>query len=151
MTHIRKSIRDAAVTTVTGLTTTSTRVYKGRNLPLTTSEFPCLCVYARGESYDYGEAAFSGGKAWPQRIVELHVQGYVKASDTSVIEDTLDLIAEEVETAVFAASSFGGALGMTLGEQTISVDAQGDETLGTIDMVFNVLYRTAEGAPGTAS
>ena len=91
-----------------------------------------------------------GSRTLVPRMIELHVQGFVKDSDTSVIEDTLDLIAEEVETALFAAFPFGSALGMTLGEQTLSVDAQGDESLGVVDMVFNVMYRTAEGSPGTA-
>jgi hypothetical protein len=150
VTHIRTSIREGAVTLVTGLTTTSTRVYKSRNLPLTTAEFPCLCVFARGEAYDYAQAGFSGGKAYPVRNVDLHIQGYVKDSDSSAIETTLDTIAKEVETALFAGFPFGGAFGMTLGSQEIEVNSDGDESFGSIDMVFNVAYRTVEGLPETA-
>lgn len=149
MTHLRKTIRDAAATAVTGLATTSTRVYKSRNLPLVAAEFPCVLVFARSDSPDYEGAAFSGGVAYPVRSLELHVQGYAKDTDSSAIEDTLDTIAEEVETAIFDAA-FTGALGVRLGGQSISVDASGDETLGVVDMVFVVLYRTAEGTPGTA-
>lgn len=149
MTHLRKSIRDAAATAVTSLTTTSTRVYKSRNLPLTSAEFPSLLVYARSDTPDYTDSSMGARQLVP-RTVELHVQGMVKDSDSAVIEDTLDLIAEEVETALFAAFPFANAYGLQLAEQTLSVDASGDETLGTIDMVFNVLYRAAEGAPGTA-
>lgn len=150
MTHIRTSIRDAAASAVTSLTTTGARVYKSRNLPLTAAEFPCLCVFARGETYDYGDAGFSGGKAYPQRLIDLRVQGYVKDSDAATIETTLDVIAKEVEVALFAAFPFGSAQGMTLSEQTLQIDASGDESLGVIDMGFQVMYRTAEGLPETS-
>ena len=150
MTHLRTGIRDAAATAVTSLTTTSTRVYKSRTLPLTASELPALCVYCRAETYDYGEAGFSGGKAYPVRNIELHVQGYVKDTDSSAIETTLDVIAKEVETAIFAAYPLGSSFGMTLAGQTTEVNAEGDESLGVIDMVFQVAYRTVEGLPETA-
>lgn len=149
MTHLRSGIRDAAVSAVTGLSTTSTRVYKGRNLPLTASEFPSLCVYARADAPNYSDAAM-GVRTIVPRVVELHIQGFVKDTDSSVIEDTLDAITEEVETALFAAFPLASALNMTLGEQTLSVVDEGDESLGTVDIVFNVMYRSAEGSPGTA-
>ena len=150
MTHLRKTIRDSVATLVTGLATTGARVYKSRNLPLTTAEFPCLCVYARSDTPDYDQAAFSGGKAYPVRTVDVHIQGYVKDSDAKTIENTLDLIAEEVETVLFSGDGIlGGSIGTNLGSQTISLDDAGDETLGTIDMSFDVLYRIIEGVPGT--
>lgn len=148
MTHVRKSIRDAATSAVVGLATTGSRVYASRNLPLTNPEFPCLCVYARSDNPDYESAAFSGGVSFPVRTVALHVQGFVMALDAPSAEDTLDLIAEEVETAIFAAFPFGGALGLTLGSQDLAVDSSGNQSLFSIDMVFNVIYRTAEGHPG---
>lgn len=149
MTHLRKTIRDSTATRLTGLTTTGSRVYKSRNLPLTATEFPCLAIYARSDAPDYADAAFSGGVAYPVRTVELHVVGYVKDTDSSAIEDTLDTIAEQVEVAIFN-GALTGAMGLTIGEQTISVDASGDETVGVVDIVFNAMYRAAEGAPGTA-
>lgn len=148
MTHLRKTIRDSAATRLTGLTTTGARVYKSRNLPLTTAEYPCIAIYARSDVADYADAGFSGGLAYPVRTVELHVVGYVKDTDSAAIEDTLDAIAEEVETALFA-SALTGTHGITLGEQSISVDAGGDETVGSVDIVFNAMYRTREGSPGT--
>ncbi len=151
MSHIRQNVRTAAAAAVTGLATTGDRVFMSRALPLRQGDFPCLAVYARSDTPDYESAAFSGGVAYPVRTIELHVQGFVKELDDEDIEDTLDDIAEEVETALFATQPLATSMGMTLGEQIISVDEQGDETLGVIDMVFNVLYRTPEGDPGTAA
>lgn len=149
MTHLRKIIRDAVVARVTNLTTTEMRVYKSRNLPLTATELPALCVFARMDRPDY-DAPSAMGLPAIARVIELHIQGYVKDSDATTIEDTLDEIAEEVETAMYL-TPFAGLQAVQLGEQTIEAEDSGDETLGMIDMVFNVTYRAAEGAPGTAT
>lgn len=149
MSHIRQNVREAAAAAVTGLATTGTNVFKSRTLPLRQGDFPCLAVYARSDSPDYAQASM-GDRTLVPRVIELHVQGFVKQLDDEDLEDTLDDIAEEVEGALFDAFPFGTAIGLTIGQQTLDVDTQGDETLGVIDMVFNVMYRTAEGSPGTA-
>lgn len=149
MSHIRQNVREAAAAAVTGLATTGTRVFKSRTLPLRQGDFPCLAVYARADVPDYSRASM-GARSLVPRVIELHVQGFVKELDDETIEETLDDIAEEVEGALFDAFPFGGAQGLEVGEQSLQVDTQGDESLGIIDMVFNVLYRAAEGTPGTA-
>ena len=149
MSHIRQAVRTAAAAAVTNLATTGTRVFMSRTLPLRQDDFPCLAVYARADVPDYGQASMGARNLVP-RVMELHVQGFVKELDDEDIEDTLDDIAEEVEGALFDAFPFGGAIGLQVGEQSLQVDTQGDESLGVIDMVFNVLYRAAEGTPGTA-
>lgn len=147
MIHVRTAIRNAAASAVTGLLTTGVRVYKSRNIPLSANEYPCLCVYVRSDVPDYGEgASFSGGRSIPVRRLGLHVEGYVKDSENEAIETLLDQIAAEVETALFA-TILEGSLGISLGDQILSTDASGEETLGIIDMSFQVLYRTVEGAP----
>lgn len=151
MTHVRASILAAAAAAVTGLATTGARVYQSRNLPLTATEFPSLCVYARRDPTDYSEASYGDGTVDVVRTAEIHIQGYVVDSDGPTIEATLDQIAAEVETALFAAFPFAGAQRMKLGEQVLDVDDEGEETVGTIDMIFNVEYRTAEGAPEAAT
>jgi hypothetical protein len=42
MAHQRKSIRDNVITTLTGLTTTGSRIYNTRILPNLESNLPCL-------------------------------------------------------------------------------------------------------------
>ena len=152
MAHVRKQLRDAVALAVTGLTSTGSRVYESRSLPLSAAatELPALCVYARQDVPDYADAAM-GARGTVLRVLELHVQGYYKAADGPGVEEGLDAIAEQVETAVFVDPTFGGKCIWTrLGPQVLDVDAEGDQTLGVIDMVFELLYRTAEGAPGTA-
>jgi len=148
VTHVRKTIRDAAATAVTGLATTSTRVYKSRNLPLQAAEFPSLCVYARADEASYESSAFVGGVPRPTRRVELHVEGYQKDADGAAIEDTLDAIAEEVETAIFGAFAAAPYWACHYGGATTETNAESEETLATIDLVFFISYRAADGAPG---
>lgn len=145
MAHVREQVRAAAVTAVTGLATTSTRVHNSRFLPLTSSSLPALCVYTRTDSPDYSRGHMQQA---PRRVLELHVEGYVKGDDQTVMDD----IAAEVETAIFgAAGSALRALALVwLGEQTMSVDGDGENLTSVIDMVFRCEYATVEGAPSTA-
>lgn len=130
------------MTAVTGLTTTSTRVYSSRFLPLGAALLPALCVYTRTDTPDYSRGHM---QKTPRRVLDVHVEGYVKGDDQSVMDD----IAAEVEAAIFA-SSIGATYGpLWLGEQTMTVDGEGENLLSVIDMVFRVDYATVEGAPNT--
>jgi len=148
VTHVRKQLRDAVASVVTGLTSTGARVHKSRVLPLDRIELPALCVFARQDSPDYDNGAMGTTVV---RVLEVHVQGYARRLDGPQLEDSLDAMAAEVETALFADTSLGGlAHGVRLGPQVLEVDGDGDQDLGVIDMVFEVIYRTAEGVPGVA-
>ena len=50
MAHIRKSIREHVVTTVTSLSTTGSNVYETRYFPLQTGNLPALIVYTLDET-----------------------------------------------------------------------------------------------------
>ena len=53
MAHIRQSIRDNAVTAVTGLSTTGSNVFRSRVYQLGTNKLPALCVYTDSEVVEY--------------------------------------------------------------------------------------------------
>ena len=53
MAHIRQSIRDNAVTAVTGLLTTGSNVFRSRVYPLGTNKLPALYVYTDSEVVEY--------------------------------------------------------------------------------------------------
>ena len=53
MAHIRQSIRDNAVTAVTGLSITGSNVFRSRGYPLGTNKLPALCVYTDSEVVEY--------------------------------------------------------------------------------------------------
>ena len=139
MTHARKTIRDDVVTTLTGLTTTGSRVHDTRIFPLSESGLPCLAVYAGDENV---ERAALGNML--ERQLELVVRCYARA--TSGVEDVLDQIAEEVETALTSAT---GAKDLVLRSSEPEYSDEGDMQIATRSIVFDVTYYTDAGAPGT--
>ena len=99
--HVREQIADAAVTALTGLTTTTTRVYRGRDTearPLQADEVPGLVIITGGEAPEIGSLGVS-------RIIErrmrLLVTAHVKAA--SGYDSTLNLILKECEVALAGA------------------------------------------------
>ena len=105
MSHVRKQIRDRAKVLLTGLTTTAARVTANRINPYLSegAELPGLAIYAMSEEIVNDPDNVSGEQ---ERNLELVVAGVAAA--TSSLDDTLDLIAAEVETAIFADQYFNG-------------------------------------------
>lgn len=143
MAHVRQQILDAVVTGLTGLSTTDSRVYAGRSIPMSADNLPGLCIYGRLDSPDYSRGTMA---CKPARQLELVVEGYAKPATDAA----LNTIAAEVETAIYLVNLSSLAHGLELGEQEIELDDEGERNVGVIRMVFNVWYSTVEGAPETA-
>lgn len=145
MTHARQQLRDLAVTTLTGLTTTGANVFNGRVHPLQESELPALVfVYSDADPETVAQVT---GSLW-EREFPLAVIGVAREVTGAELHDKLDLIAEEVEVAMGA--GLAGAL--SVGIPTTSFDIEDDEldhAIGSVIMVFDVLYQTIAGVPGT--
>lgn len=138
MPHARQTIREAAATRISGLTTTSTRVFQSRMVPQESGTLPCLLVTTNDEEIVPGTIG-----NLVERQLELVISGVAKA--TSNVDDTLDTIASEVETAM---ASF------TYRNELTRLEVDFDEALekpaGRIALTYRVTYLTAAGAPGTA-
>ena len=50
MAHVRQQLRERAATTLTGLTTTGSRVYQSRIYPLGAANLPGLLIYTKSEA-----------------------------------------------------------------------------------------------------
>lgn len=144
MTHVRHSLRTAVIAACTGLTATGSRVYTARVYATPETELPCLMVNT------IDEAAEPQGLALPdilQRVVTVEVVGL--ARDTATLADTLDAIAEQVETALGA--------GVTVSGASIALDYEGaeirfeqlDQPIGTVTLRFRAQLFTLANAPGT--
>lgn len=97
MSHVRKQIRDAIVTAITGLATTGARVYKTRIYPLEQGKLPGICVYTKSE--DIAPVTLTKPRT-VQRTLEVMLEAYSLAGD-----DGLDQICVEVEEAIYANSA----------------------------------------------
>lgn len=144
MPHVREQIRDAAVTACTGLTTTSTRVYRERLYQLRGADLPGLRIYCGAEQVEPDRLGASHGL---QRDMELIVEGLAKA--TSDLDETLDDICAEVEAALCADITLGGKAKL-LYLSAIDDPEQSDESdqpTGLVRLRFRVQYRTLNTTP----
>ena len=142
-THVRRQIREAAASVLAALSTTGTRVSQSRMRPRADAALPALLIETNEESI----SPHSIG-AQLQRDLTLTVRGVAKA--TSDVDDTLDAIALEVETALAAAPTLGGLSSQTaLQRITVDFDDSTDKPVGVIALDYQVTYFTNAGSPGS--
>lgn len=140
MAHVRKTIRDNVTTTLTGLTTTGSRVYQTRLFPLATAKLPGLCIYTSSENTEY---ATIGRPRTQIRQLEVVVEAYVKGA--SNLDDTIDTISVEVEEAIAAdPSRGGGAKDTQITGFDVEYDGDGDQSVGVARFTISVTYVTVE-------
>lgn len=144
MPHVREQIRAAAVTALTGLTTTASRVYAERLYQLRAADLPGLRVFCGAEAIEPDRLGAVHGQ---QREMALIVEGAARA--TADLDDTLDDIAAEVEAALAADITLGGKCKF-LHLAGIDDPEQSDEAdvpTGLVRLNFRVQYRTLNTTP----
>ncbi len=139
--HVRQQLREAVATAVTGLSTTGSRVYQSRVYPLTDSNLPCLLVTSDG---DKSEAITVHSPYQQERATTIRIEGVAKA--VSNIDDTLDTISKEVETAI-ANSSTAIVKGLIYQGAQIDYDGSGEQPIGKVTMIFTKDLYTLSNAP----
>ena len=143
MPHVRRQLREAAAALVTGLGTTGTRVFQSRMRPQSDTALPCLLVATNDEAIS--PASIDDHY---ERSLTLSIKGIAKASAS--LDDTLDQIALEVETALAGDPDFGNlAAGLQLRGIQIDFDDTTDKPVGVITLDYAITYFTAAGSPGS--
>ena len=144
--HRRQAAREAIGTALTGLTTTSSRVFQSRVYPLETTDLPGLLVYTGGETITVSTIH---GPAVLERTLAVRVVGVAKA--IADLDDTLDLIVKEIEIAIAGMSVTGIASSITLtGIDEPELSGSSDRPTGQVTMNFDVSYYTTASAPDVA-
>jgi hypothetical protein len=144
--HVRQQIREAAAALVTGLATTSARVYQNRLHPLADANLPCLLVNADSEEI---EVLTMHSTPDLERVLELQVRGVAKAA--SNLDDTLDTIAKEVETVLGAAGVMPTLIkSIELRGIRVELDDGKEIPVGVIALTYRINYITASNAPDVA-
>ncbi len=143
MAHARQQIREAVATLVTGLTTTGSNVYQSRVYPVQDSNLPCLMV---STLQDEVMEHYDGTKQVRELVVT--ISGHVKASTD--MDDTLDDIAEQVESALYGdqelsgLAKFGGLM-----SANIELSGEAESPVGVVEMEFKYIYSINGTTPGT--
>jgi hypothetical protein len=140
MAHVRKLIRDNIKTVLTGLTTTGSNVFQTRLFPIEEGNMPALCIYTKTEVTDYSSMT---PPRTQYRTLEIAVEAYVKG--TSLLDNSIDTIAVEVEEALATDLTRGGNAKDTLitGVE-IDYSPDGEQSVGIARFTVQVVYVTLE-------
>ena len=147
MSHVRQQIRDDIVTTLTGLTTTGSNVFRSRIFPLEETNLPALCIYTKSEASEYDTIGLPRSV---NRVLDVAVEAYVKG--VSNYDNTLDTIAVQVEEAIAADVTLGGVAKdaqITAFEADFAGD--GEQPVAVGRFTVTVEYRTVENDVETAA
>lgn len=144
MPHPRQTIREAVVAALTGTapdyaTAAGARVYETRVIPLQKVNLPALAVYTLRDTVDPASRNTSAREL--RRTLEVVVEGFVKmAAD---VDDEIDDLSLEIERAMHADETFGGACGESLLSDTeIDVLETGNQLVGWVKLTYSVTYYT---------
>lgn len=138
--HVRRQLREAVATAVTGLATTGARVFQSRVYPVQSAEMPGLLVYTTGEEVTDQSVGLIIG-----RTVQVVIEGCAKAS--ADLDDTLDQIAKEVEIALASAVTVGGKSVLLSYEGCDIEFDESNKPAGVISLRFNALIYTQRSTP----
>lgn len=145
--HLRRQIREAVGTAVTGLTTTGSRVFQSRVYPAQSSDLPCLLVASKSETVEVLSIHYPRSL---QRTLQLEIIAVAKA--TADLDDTLDGICKEVEIALANPVSGLASLARTITMVSTEMDYRGtaEKPVGSATMLYEVDYFAVENAPDAA-
>jgi hypothetical protein len=142
MAHIRKQIRDAFASAVTGLTTTGANVFIASTEPTAVANLPALIINTPD---DDREGSSGPPPRTHQRVLTIQVIGQALQADSL---NVLDTIAAEVETAVAADITLGGICkDLLLNSTEIALTGESAQPSGTIIMQFEAKYHHKENTP----
>jgi hypothetical protein len=144
--HVRKQLRAALATRLTGLTTTATRVHGHRVDPLQVGALPALVISCRG---DDAETITVHAPALYERAVRVFIHGMVAAG--SVPEDTLDQIGKEVEIALATPLTVDGRSVQLWYQRSEMTYEAGEQVAGQIEIEYLARLHTAADAPDVLS
>ena len=142
--HKRTQIRNEIVTTLTGLTTTGSNVFRSKVYNLDPVQLPCLTVYTNADAVtDYMMSAPRTQK----RTLTVLIKAVAGLSDD--VDVLIDTICEEVETAMAGNLQLSGlATSIYLQATDISYQSEGDRPYGIADITYEVGYTIFENQPG---
>jgi len=141
MSHVRKQIRDRAVVELTGLTTTGLNIFASRVRKFQDSELPGLRIHTRNE---VSERADMDNNL--HRKTELIIEAVAKQVDS--IDDLLDTMAVEIETAIGQSNLNGLAIeAIELISTNTEILDDANQPVGVATLVFTVQYFTIDNLP----
>lgn len=145
MSHARQQIREKFESLLGALNTTGSNVTASRVYTISDASLPHISIYSASEVLDE-DSAVQGNKEF--RTLSVVVEA--RAKRNADLDDQLDTIAAEVETAIFANPKLDGlAKGTDLISTEIELDDEAEKPTGLMTMLFIVDYRIDRTDPTT--
>lgn len=146
--HVRKQIRDAVLVLLKGNTTAGSYVRLVDAVPTDQQDLPVIVIYSAEETAGLDDATMGPGRSFGRKlelIIEIQANGLA-------VENTLDLIAAEVETLMGADPTLGGlAKDSWLDDTTTEHEGENKTLIGIQALRYMIDYRTVQGAPTVAA
>ncbi len=144
--HYREQILDALVTTVTGLTTTGTKVKRGRVYPLSNTDKNALSVYQGSDQRLNDDDQPWSVEDWELTLfIDIHVK-----NRSTQIDQQCNLIEKEIEIALKADTKLGLSFAYDLTHiQTNEPDlsGEGDKPTARVRTEWSIKYRRSSTDP----
>ena len=137
-----EEIITTVITTLTGLTTTGAKVFRGRTYPLEATDLPALTVY-QGSDTALGENGPNNFSKYDSDQL-VRVTAHVKSTATQV-ETLLNKIRREVHVALMASHTQGLSYVITtiaLGADEPVLSGEAEKPNGTMDIDWLIRYRS---------
>ena len=145
--HVRQQIRDAALALLKNNTTAGSYVRLADAIATDQQDLPAIVIYTKEEQAGLEEATMGATRS-QQRELQLIIE--IQARGTNV-QNSLDAIAAQVEPLMSADRTIGGlAKDSWLDDSSSDFDGDGDQFIATLALLYQVDYRTVEGAPTVA-
>lgn len=140
-THHRQIIRQAVLGQLLQKTSAEDRVFKTRAVPWRQQQLPAISIYAGDEEVD--PASRNTAPRELKRTVELTIEAVISLAADGDLDDALDAIALEIERAVHADPTFGGAASDSLlVRTTMGTMVDGNRPMAAVQVVYGVTYYT---------
>ncbi len=151
MAHQRKLIRQAVVALLASASTAAgARVQGTRVEPHKKSQLPAISVYTLREEIDEDASAGTAPREL-LRVCKVEITGWVAHSDLVPVDDAMDNLAEQIETAMDVDPYLGTAAADSVLESTemqvVEDDGRSDPLVGIVTLTYAVTYRTSPAAP----
>jgi len=144
VTHKRETIRKAVVSLLTADmipgTIATGRIYSNRSRPLWEGYLPAINVTSDSEESERSD--LTGGTSL-ERTLDLVVEATALDISDENLDDTLDDLAEEIESALGSDHTWGDEVtSSTLTATEFELDAGGEKPMGTVRLTYTVQYFT---------
>lgn len=137
MAHQRQDIRHAVQAQLVGKTAAGSNVARMKRTPWKSNQLPGISVYTLEETVDQA-------RTLPReldRTLQLKIEGALVLTDD--IDDALDALALEIETAVHEDPTFSEAAADSyLAATDIVIDATAEQPVGSVVLTYRVRYYT---------